>query len=139
MATDHTHGSLEPTDDTIDTTGRALRPRLTEAGVTLFDALATKTGIRPSPAFKPDGDWVCDDDVPLRKTWTRKKHGLKERVQLVSSGLSGTWQLVYQGPDGTSETVETDLEREAAYREAERFMADVAGVRPGNRTGRAAE
>jgi len=140
MATQDSHGTLEPTDyETPSGQGRALALRLREAGMTIADAVTTALDIRPGPDFRPDGDWYCADDTPARKTWVHTASEYEERVQLTSDGLSGTWTVVHQRIDGTTATVATDLERERAYEIAEEFMADLASVPVGIRTGRAAE
>ncbi|MFD1526042.1 MULTISPECIES: hypothetical protein [Halobacteriales] len=136
MATHDHHETLEPTETDRDR-GRALVPRLREAGLTLFDAATTSLDLRPSPSVCPDGDWLCDEDLPLRKTWSRR--GQADHIQLTSGGLSGLWTVTHQLPDGRSEVIASDLEREAAYARAEQYMADLDSVARANRTGRAAE
>lgn len=141
MATkDHSHGTPERTRyDVGGRRRRGLTSRLREATVTLVDVLTTTANIRPGPDFRPDGDWVCADDRALCKTWAHTAAGFEERVQLTSRNPSAPWEIIHQRPNGTTATIATDLERETAFEIAERFMADLASVPVGIRTGRAAE
>ena len=133
MATDHTHGY--PADTTDET--RPLTIAVSELTTTFLETLTKHIGRRVGPQCVPDGDWMREEDAPLRKTWRR--HGGDDRVQLQSTGLTGTWRLEHQTADGRFQVVAAGLEREDAYEAAEKYMADLEEVSRLNRTGRATE
>ncbi|WP_247005180.1 hypothetical protein [Halosolutus gelatinilyticus] len=133
MATTDSYSSVQPKTSR----DRSTRRRLREACTTILEAACRPTSFEPAGRVDPDGYFFRSEDHLFRKTWTRQVADGEERVQLRTDGPTSTWELVYQGPDGRSTPIETDLERDKAYTEAEQYMAELDQVPIFCRTGRA--